>query len=179
MSRAGTERDTHRIWSRIPSSELSAQSPTRGSNSWSVRSWPERKSDAQPTEPPRRPIMFVYSWERERQSVRRGGAEREGDIEAEAGSKLWAVSTEPNAGLKLTDCKIMTWAEVGCSTDWATQAPPDILFYLKVSLLPASHLCTKLDCKLLSLYLHFLVSFLSLLCLPLKVLPANTSTLHL
>ena len=36
-------------------SELSAQSPTRGSNSRTVRSWPEPKSDAQSTEPPRRP----------------------------------------------------------------------------------------------------------------------------
>ena len=36
-------------------SELSAQSPTRGSNPPTVRSWPELKSDAQPTEPPRCP----------------------------------------------------------------------------------------------------------------------------
>ena len=40
----------------------------------------------------------------------RGGAERErkGDTESEAGSRLRAVSTEPDAGLKLTDCEIMT-----------------------------------------------------------------------
>ena len=50
----------------------------------------------------------------------RGGAEREGDRESEAGSRLWAVSTEPDAGLKPTDHEIMTWAEVGCLTDWAT-----------------------------------------------------------
>ena len=36
------------------------------------------------------------------------GAEREGDTEAEAGSRLWAVSTEPDAGLELTSCEIMT-----------------------------------------------------------------------
>ena len=36
-----------------------------------------------------------------------GGAEREGDTESEAGSRLWAVSTEPNAGLELTDHQIM------------------------------------------------------------------------
>ena len=53
----------------------------------------------------------------------RGGAEREGDTESEAGSRLCTVSTEPNAGLDLTDCEIMTWAEAGHSTDWATQAP--------------------------------------------------------
>ena len=38
----------------------------------------------------------------------RGGAEREGDTEYEAGSRLCAVSTEPDAGLEPTDCEIMT-----------------------------------------------------------------------
>ena len=38
----------------------------------------------------------------------RGGAEREGDTESEAGSGLRAVSTEPDAVLKLTDLEIMT-----------------------------------------------------------------------
>ena len=46
-----------------------------------------------------------------------GGAEREGDAESEAGSRLRTVSTEPNAGLELTDRKIMTRAEAGCSAD--------------------------------------------------------------
>ena len=68
-------------------------------------------------------LMFIYFWDRERQNMSGGGAEREGDTESEAGSRLWAVSTEPDAGLELTDCEIMTWAEVGCSTDWATQVP--------------------------------------------------------
>ena len=54
-----------------------------------------------------------------------GGAEREGDTESEAGSRLWAVSPEPDAGLELTDREIVTWAEVGRLTDWATQAPLD------------------------------------------------------
>ena len=36
------------------------------------------------------------------------GAEREGDTEAEAGSRLRAVSREPHAGLELTNCEIMT-----------------------------------------------------------------------
>ena len=52
-----------------------------------------------------------------------GGAEREGDTESEAGSRLWAVSTESEAGLELMDPEIMTWAQVGRLTDWATQAP--------------------------------------------------------
>ena len=45
--------------------------------------------------------------QRDRQSVSRGGAEREGDTESEAGSRLRAVSTEPDTGLKPTS-EIMT-----------------------------------------------------------------------
>ena len=58
-----------------------------------------------------------------------GEGQREGDTESETGSRLWAVSTEPaqstepDAGLELRDREIMTWAEVGGLTDWATQAP--------------------------------------------------------
>ena len=59
-----------------------------------------------------------------------GGAEREGDTELEAASRLWAISPEPDAGLKLTDREIVTWAEVGPLTNWATQAPA-IIFILK------------------------------------------------
>ena len=51
--------------------------------------------------------MFIF-FERERQSVRRGEAEREEDTEPEAGSRLQVVSTEPNAGLELTDHEITT-----------------------------------------------------------------------
>ena len=43
---------------QAPDSELSAQRPMRGSNSWTVRSWPGPKSDASPTEPPRCPYIF-------------------------------------------------------------------------------------------------------------------------
>ena len=38
----------------------------------------------------------------------RGGAEREEDTESKAGSRYRAVSTEPDAGLELTECEIMT-----------------------------------------------------------------------
>ena len=38
----------------------------------------------------------------------RGGAEREGDTESEAGPRLQAVSTEPNAGLELTNREVTT-----------------------------------------------------------------------
>ena len=46
--------------------------------------------------------------DRERQSMRMGGAERGGDTESEAGSRLRAVSTEPDAGLELANREIMT-----------------------------------------------------------------------
>ena len=41
------------------------------------------------------------------------GREREGDAESQAGSRLRAVSTEPDAGFELTDRE--TRAEVGAS----------------------------------------------------------------
>ena len=46
-----------------------------------------------------------------------GGAEREGDTESQAGSRLRAVSTEPDTGLELTDREIVTRVEVGRLTD--------------------------------------------------------------
>ena len=64
-----------------------------------------------------------------------GGAERGGDAESEVGSRLWAISPEPDAGLELTDREIVTWAEVGSSTDWATQVP--LQWFLKISLFEA------------------------------------------
>ena len=69
-------------------------------------------------------LMSIFERARERQSVSRGGAERERD-RIQAGSRLRAVSPEPDKGLELTSCEITTWAEVGCLTDWATQAPHD------------------------------------------------------
>ena len=42
--------------------------------------------------------MLIYFWERQRQNASGIGAEREGDTECEAGSRLRAISTEPDAG---------------------------------------------------------------------------------
>ena len=50
--------------------------------------------------------MFLF--ERQRQRMSRGGPEREGDTESEAGPRLRAVSTEPDAGLAPTNREIMT-----------------------------------------------------------------------
>ena len=67
--------------------------------------------------------LFLRERERERQRASRGGAEKEGDTESEAGSRLRAVGTERDVGLELTNRESMTWAEVGRLTDWATQVP--------------------------------------------------------
>ena len=63
-------------------------------------------------------FFIFYFWERA--STRGREAEREGDTESRAGSRLWAVSTEPDMGLELTNHEIMTWVEVGHLTNWAT-----------------------------------------------------------
>ena len=58
--------------------------------------------------------LFIFERERERererarQSVSRGEAEREQDTESKANSRLRAVSTQPDTGLKSTNCEIMT-----------------------------------------------------------------------
>ena len=57
------------------------------------------------------------------------GREKEGDTESEAGSRLWAVSTEPDTKLELMNCEIMTWAEVGGLTDSATQVPKTSIIF--------------------------------------------------
>ena len=59
---------------------------------------------------------------REKQTTSREGAEREGDTESKAGSRLQAVGTEPDVWLESTNQRIAIWAEVGRLTDWATQA---------------------------------------------------------
>ena len=68
-------------------------------------------------------FFLLFTFETERDRAWTGKGQREGDTESETGSRLWAVSTEPDAGLELTDREIMTWAEVSGLTDWATQAP--------------------------------------------------------
>ena len=49
-----------------------------------------------------------------------GGAEREGDTESKTGSRLRAISPEPDAGLELTDGEIVTWLK----SDAQPTAPP-------------------------------------------------------
>ena len=51
-------------------------------------------------------LMFIFERERECEWWRWG--ERERDTKSEAGSRLRAVSTEPDAGFELTSCEIVT-----------------------------------------------------------------------
>ena len=65
--------------------------------------------------------MFIFETEKDRMWT--GEGQREGGTESEAGSRLWAVSTEPDARLELVNSEIVTWAEIRLLTNWATQAP--------------------------------------------------------
>ena len=65
-------------------------------------------------------LMFIYFWERERQSASRGRAEKERHTEAETGSRLWGVSTEPKTGVERTT--VRSWPEPQ-SDAWHVQAP--------------------------------------------------------
>ena len=108
--------DTEHKWGRGREREGDAESEI-GCKLWAVNTEPDAG-----LEPTNREIMtlnqlshpsapmFIYFWERDRQSMSGGGAEKEGDAESEAGSRLWAVITEPEAGLKLSNHEIM-WPE--------------------------------------------------------------------
>ena len=50
--------------------------------------------------------FFETEWDT--QSPSRGGAEKEGDTESEAGYRLQAVSTQPDTGFELTNREVMT-----------------------------------------------------------------------
>ena len=72
-----------------------------------------------------RPSASGKGAEKERESVSRGGAER-GRHRIQR--RLRALSCQPNNGLEPINCEIITWTKVGCSTNWATQVPPFVLF---------------------------------------------------
>ena len=122
MSRGwGRERGRHRIQSRSSLGAVSTE-PDAGlvPTSCEIKTWAkvEHLTDWATQAPLSLFIflMFIYFWERERERERERaggrGTEREGDTESESGSRLWAVSTEPDVGLEPTSCVFMTWAEV-------------------------------------------------------------------
>ena len=52
-----------------------------------------------------------------------GEGQRERETQSPKQAPGSELSAEPDVGLELTDCEIMTWAKAGRLTDWATQAP--------------------------------------------------------
>ena len=71
--------------------------------------------------------VYLFLRERDRAWAGAGQRERETPNPKQApGSEL--SSTGPNTGLKLMDREIMTWAEVGRSTSWATHVPHGLYF---------------------------------------------------
>ena len=99
--------------------------------------------------------FYLFLRERERETEPEWGRGREwGDTESKAGSRLWAVSIEPDVGLELTGHKIVTWAEVGCLTDWATQAP-HILNGINSRLDPTEEKHSKLEYIAIEIYLKW------------------------
>ena len=93
--------------------------------------------------------LFLREWERDSERAQFGEGQREGDTESQAGSRLWAVSTEPDTGLEPTNGEIMTWAEVGHLTDWAIQMP--LLQANSYKLLVSFHFCPQCLKKALNL----------------------------
>ena len=74
-------------------------------------------------------LTFICYWETERNRAWAGAGQRERETQnpkQAPGSELSAQSL--TRGSKVTNREIMTWAEVGRLTDWATQAPLSITF---------------------------------------------------
>ena len=63
-------------------------------------------------------LMFIYLFFRERKSMCMNRGRAEGGTRRNP-SRLCTVSTEPDAGLELTTCEIMIWAEIkGQKINW-------------------------------------------------------------
>ena len=126
--RAGEEqrqRETQNL-KQASGSKLSAQSPTRSSNPWTMRSWPEPKLDTTnwATQAPLFIYFFnVYLFLRETETEHkrvRGGERGRHRIR----SRLQALSCQHRAQRRggPTNHEIMTWAKIRHLTNWATQA---------------------------------------------------------
>ena len=86
MNGGGAERGKHRIGNRLQALSHHPRA-RRGARTHGPRDRDlaevGRLTDCATQAPP-----FIYFWDRERQSMNGGGAEREGDTESETGSRL-------------------------------------------------------------------------------------------
>ena len=73
--------------------------------------------------------LFIFQREgekkREREGTSRQGAEREG---TENLKQVRAEIRDPDVGLELTSCEVMTWAKVRGLIYWTTQTPHGCVF---------------------------------------------------
>ena len=138
--RRGREREGDR--KSEAGSALTTESSKWGSNSWTLRSWPEPKSDTWLSHPDT-PILLCLNFLLRETWHKWARAEREKETESHEGQRERERqrrgvhpkrgSCSPKAGLEPTQSgaqthEIITWAEVRCLTNWATQAPPLYFF---------------------------------------------------
>ena len=71
--------------------------------------------------------------ERKRERESGGQVEGEGDTESDAGSRIQAVSIEPDVGLELTNREITIWAKVGTLNQLSHTGAPEDNFLWKLS----------------------------------------------
>ena len=85
-----------------------------------------------------------------------GEGQREGGTESQAGSRLWPVSTEPDAGHESMNNEIVTWA-INWTLSWLTEPPrrPYFLVILKYSKdwIPLSY--DNIHSSWFAIYFHF------------------------
>ena len=74
-------------------------------------------------------FMFIY-FERERMCVHEQGRGRDrGRHRIQSRPQALFYQCRGRRGARTHECEIMTWAEVGGSTDWATQVLQEYLFF--------------------------------------------------
>ena len=109
------ERGRHRIWNRLQA--LSCQHRARR-GAWTHGPRDHDLSQSRPLNRLSHPgapkdfffLMFIFQRQGETACEQGRGREREGDTKSIAGSRLWAVNTEPAAGLKLTRDRDLSWS---------------------------------------------------------------------
>ena len=117
-------------------------------------------------------FILFYFWEIEPKQGR--SRERDGDTGPEVGSRLCAVSTEPDARLKLMNREIVTLAEFGCLTNWATQAFPILTFEMnafswcyeyKILIIVMLRILLQFSSWKVFFFLMLLIAFIKTICL--------------
>ena len=73
-------------------------------------------------------MFFSCLFLRQRQSMSGGGAERERETQNRKEAPVSELSAQSPMRDSNSQTEIMIWAEVGRSTDWATQAPQEFAF---------------------------------------------------